>query len=471
MGRKLINAFLLLVIAGLLFVYYSAVSDLPGRLYTYEQLEYLSYNDSRSISQRAPALNYLPPDGMTGTAFDIPSINPSRESRVRANLKARYEEQQGVTVTIYDLEFQGEYLLVGPTSSAVEVELIFRFPDNLETLHDVRFTVDGVEPPDTVYTTDAISWHTTLLSDDTHRMHINYKANGANTFAYGLPRDQRSDLDVVVTVAGPAGSSVPRTSLPATDSSSASGSEAFTWNYTGLIANRDIQVSLPTRLSFVQRIAQLQDDFRMLAWLAPFLVGLFVTSLAGLFLLNGLHMRLEGYLLAGLGLALFYPLLTFTSGLIGILPAALLSWVVISGLLFAFVGLTVGWAKTWRPLGILLLIFAGFFSLGMLTPWRGLLLTGGGLLLLATLMWAYAHRPAKVLTPQPEHTDAADLPKANVRGHCVHCGLALEDAYTFCPGCGHDVRVIRRCDDCGQQQVVPSDGEPTYCVHCGSILI
>jgi hypothetical protein len=101
-----------------------------------------------------------------------------------------------------------------------------------------------------------------------------------------------------------------------------------------LIANRDIQLLLPTRLSFAQRIAQLQDEFRALAGLAPFLVGLFVACLAGLFSLSGLRFHLEGYLLAGLGLALFYPFLTFTSGMMGIIPAAIVTLVVVSGLLF-----------------------------------------------------------------------------------------------------------------------------------------
>lgn len=473
MTRKLINALLLLCIAGLLAAYFFTVNELPERVFTYEQQEYLAYNNNRAITQSAPALNFLPPDGMEGEVSNVLMAIPGGESRVRADLKARYEEQQGVTVTVYDLEFQGEYLLVGPASSAVEAELLFRFPDNLETLHDVRFEVDGEEPPDTVYTTHAISWRTTLLSNETHRVHISYKADGANMFTYGLPGDQRSDIDVAVTVAGLSGSSVPQTSLPVTETASTNDTETFTWKYTGLIANRNIQLSLPTHLSFAQRIADLQDGFRALARVAPFLVGLFVVCLAILFSLNGLHVRLEEYLLAGLGLALFYPLLTFSSGLIGILPAALVALVVVSGLLFGFLGLTAGWARTWRPLGILLLIFAGFFSLGMLAPWRGLLLTSGGFLLLVTFMLAYIRHLARAPAPVPEDTslpDSAELPQTAIHSYCMHCGQALEDAYTFCPGCGHDARTARRCDDCGHQQYAPRDIQPVYCVHCGSLL-
>jgi len=322
--------------------------------------------------------------------------------------------------------------------------------------------------PGAQYTTKAISWRTTLQSGETHQVDISYKASGAQNFTYGLPRSQRSSIDVVITVAGLSGSSVPRTSLPLTKNAPTGDGETFTWDYAGLIANRDIQLTLPSHLSFAQRIAELQDDFRTLAGMAPFLVGLFVACMAGLFFLNGLRVPLEGYLLAGLAMALFYPLLTFSSGLIGILPAVAVTLVVVSGLIFGFLGLVAGWAKTWRPLAVLLLIFAGFFSLAVLTPWRGLLWTSGGLLLLVTLMWAYIRRPA-ASGPEPEEA-APEPPETEDRSYCAYCGRELEEAYTFCPGCGHDVSAICRCDNCGSQQVIPSGTDPVYCVSCGSRL-
>lgn len=483
MVRKLINGLLLLGIAGLLRFYSFTVNELPERIYTPEQQAYLDYNNNRSIAQSAPTMNSIWPDDTTGEPLDMLTVNPSSESHVRANLKARYEEQQGITVTVYDLAFQGEYLLVGPASSAIEVELVFRFPDGLETLHDVRFAVDDVEPPGAVYTTRSISWRTTLLSGDTHRIDISYKADGANTFVYSLPRDQRSEIDVVITVAGLSGSSIPDSSLPATEHTSTDGRETFSWSYTGLIANRDIQLSLPTRLSFAQRIADLQDDFRTLARMAPFLVGLFVVCLAGLFFLNDVHMRLEGYLVAGLCLAFFYPLLTFTSGMIGIVLAAIVASVVVSGLLFGFLGPIAGWAKTWRPLSILLMIFVVFFSLGILTPWRDLLLTGGGLLLLVTFMWVYIRRYVRpsllsvsepgdgLADAQPASESPVELPETTIDSYCVHCGQALEDTYTFCPGCGHDSRTVQRCSYCDHHLYVPQEMEPAYCMHCGNRLV
>ena len=485
MGKILINGLMLLGILGLLLINFFTVNDLSGDIYTSAQKEFLSYNYNRTIAQSAPTLNFLSSGGM-GDLPGLFTLMPSGESRVQAILKARYEEQQGISVTVYDLEFQGQYKLTSPASSSATIELFFPFPGNLETLHDVRFLVDDVEPPNANYTTQGISWSTTLQGGEAHQITISYKANGANGFTYGLSHDQRSQINVVVTVSGLNGSSVPRTSLPTTKHTSADNSETFTWNYTGLIANRDIQLSLPTRLSFAQRIAQLQDDFRALAGIAPVLVGLFMMCLAGLFSLSGLHFRLEEYLLVGLGMALFFPLLTFTSGVIGVTPASVTTLIVVSGLLLAFLGHFVGWAKAWRSLSLLLLVFLGFFSLGMLTPWRGLLLTSGSLLLLGTFMWVYARRPpisSPVFISQSETvTDApaseadsqtvmeqnpAETLKTSVHAHCRHCGLSLEDTYRFCPSCGYDDQVVQRCSHCAHRQYVPPNITPVHCVECG----
>lgn len=482
MRKNLINGLLLLGIVALLFIYFLTVNNLPDRLYTSAQQEYLEYNFNRSIAQSAPTVNFLGGDTTGGGIANLGTLMPTGKSRVRAALNARYEEQQGVSVTVYDLDFQGQYQLTGPaTAPTATVELFFPFPSNLETLHNVRFLVDQEEPPDAGYTTRGISWRTTLERGEMHQIDISYQANGANSFAYGLSRDQRSQIDVVVTVAGLSGSSVPRTSLPTTKQTAADEGETFTWNYTGLIANRDIQLSLPTRLSFTQRIAEVQDDFLALAGLAPFLVGLFVICLMALFSLTSLRFQLEGYLLAGLGLALFYPLLTFTSGAIGILPAAILSLLIVSGLLVVFLGLALGWSKIWRPLGLLLVVFLGFFSLGLLTPWRGLALSAGSLLLLGTFMWVYARRPRPSPTPAvasvtPASEASYQPPVAETRpaprpAYCLHCGRALADTYHYCPNCGHDAQAIRRCSHCGHQQYLPPDVAPVYCVQCGQAFV
>ena len=507
-GRVLLNGLLLVGLVGLLFAYAVAVTDLPSRVYTSAQREVLRANIGRSISQAAPTWNIVQ---TASEGYATPTIFPGQESHVRAVLAARYEEQSGVSVTVYDLDFHGEYLLSPSDFATTVVELVFPFPANLDTLHEVRFTVDGEEPPDAQYTTQSISWCTVLRAGEEHRITISYQADGANSFAYGLHHNQRSDVDVDVTVSGLVGSEVPKTSLPLTASDLTDEGETFTWDYKDLIANRDIRLTLPARLSFAQRVARLQGDFRTLANLAPLLIGLFLASLAGVLHLSGVHLRLESYLLMGFGLALFYPLLTFLSALVNVAVAAVLALLLVSGLLLVFLSLAVGWPcgipgsrgsqsdlgpipHGWRRIrwsvGVLLVIFLGAFSLGVLTPWRGLLLTSGGLMLVATFMvhWAgWARRASTEPEPQPTPTPAeigpaseptmvnAEPPEAQANPepaglYCPYCARELADDYRFCPGCGHDTSSVRRCAACGHAQFVEADLAPAYCLHCGQVL-
>jgi hypothetical protein len=166
----------------------------------------------------------------------------------------------------------------------------------------------------------------------------------------------------------------------------------------------------------------------------------------------------------------------------------------------------VGWRQIrWRA-GLLLFTFLGVFSLGMLTPWRGLLLTGGGLLLLGIFMLLYARRPLEpepepglppvatvpepepdsapveaISEPEPDSAPVATLdpepaptPVEAVveppQHHCPYCARTLGDDYSFCPGCGHDTSQVHRCAACGQEQFIPAELEPAYCLSCGQVL-
>jgi double zinc ribbon protein len=479
-GTVIVNGMLLLVLVGLLAAYLMIVNDLPARVYTEVQQEYLAYNSRRSLSQVAPSWHVVLPGSDT-----VSTYLPGQDSRVRAKLKARYEEQDGVSATVYDLDFAAEYHLrhTGPMSTTVE--LFFPFPGNLETLHGVLLLVDGSEPPKAGYTTQGIGWQTVLAPGDERQIEIRYQADGANSFAYSLQHDLRTDIDVAVTVEGLVGSQIPRHALPASASDTTDGDEVWTWHYTGLIADRDILLGLPTRLSFAQRVAQLQSGFRALAGLSPLLVGLFLGSLAGVLYLSGVRLRLAVYLLAGCGMALFYPLLTFLSGMVDLVLAEGIAFLLVSALQITFLGLTVGWRRAGWRVGLLLVIFLGLFSLGMLTLWRGLLLSIGGVLLVGVFMLLYARRS---LPPEPEPSaepeqspgkdpgplsdDAADAPFLPVAEalHCPFCSRALAEDYGFCPGCGHDVDHIRRCPACGHRQSVSAGQDVVYCMRCGEAI-
>jgi len=496
-GSTLVSLLLLVGLLAVLVVYFIAVNDLPARIYTPVQQEFLSYNSRRSIVQAGPEMNLYDESGN----FSVPIMLPWEESHVRATLAARYQEQDGVSATIYDLDFRGEYLLSQPESAAAAVNLFFPFPANLDTLHQVRFLVDGEEPAGVEYSTQGISWRTELESGKELQIVITYRAEGANSFSYGLPRGQRANVDVMVSVENLVGSQSTQNHLRPTSSEASENSETFIWNYSDLIIDRDIRLELPTQLSFAQRLAQLQDEFRALAGLAPVLVMGFLAALFGVFYLSDLRLRPELYLLAGLGLALFYPLLTFLSGLMELAAAAVLAVALVAGLLLTFLGLAAGWRPVRWRLGLLLLVFLGFFSLGMLTPWHGLSLTAGGLVLVGLFMVLLARRPAQpdpelepdveyvaeklellddvslseeldveLAVSEPEPVMAEELAPEPAGFHCPFCGRQLDDEFSFCPACGRETRQLAECPSCESKQFVPAEQDTVHCLRCGESL-
>jgi hypothetical protein len=485
-------------------IYAIVVEDLPSRIFTPVQREFLSYNRRLTIVQEAPMLNLLEADGVI-----VPATLIVDEQTVRAILVGRYEERDRVSATVYDLDFRGEYLLAHSGSLNSLVEWFFPFPANLETLHDVRLLVDDREPLGVDYTTQGIRWTTQLDAGEERHVVISYRAEGASSFSYSLPRERRVDVDVTATVEGLVGSESTRGFLRPTSAKAFENGEFFSWTYENLIADRDIQLVLPVQLSFAQRVAQLQNEFRALSRLAPVLILAFVVALAALFHLSDVRPRYEVYLMAAFGLALFFPLLTFISGLVDIPVAAALSMALVFALLIAFLGRAGGGGSTRWRIGLLLVIFLGFFSIGTLTPWRGLSLTVGGALLLALFMLLFSQRPIRMersdqevpAFPSPEPPTAEDEPGPNedlpaveptldpeppeeeeqsefesgpaepTGPYCPFCGSALGEAYHYCPACGHKTDQIGACPTCGARQFVPAGQEAVHCLACGAAVV
>jgi hypothetical protein len=518
--RRLTSIGLLLVLCTLIVVYVIATSDL-AEIYTPDQQQALIVHSRMRLTQSAPVSNFY--RGFVGDELivleaseidtpDIAATMGATDCRVRATLDARHEQVEGFNITVYDLDFEGTYTLrytgAVPTTT---LELIFPFPTGLDTLNQVYFLVDGEEPSGVQYSLNNITWWTEMASGDEREVVVRYRARGVGSFRYALEHNRRlENLDVEITVHGLEGSEVPDESLPTTAFKDAENGGQFAWRYDALIADRDVQVELPTRMSFLQRVEQLREPMRRLALASSILVTLFVASLAGLHRLSGILLPLQHYLLAGLGFFLFYPALTFLSGVLELPLAAAVALFTVTGLLTAFLGRAIGWRRAWLPTLLLCAVFLGLFSLGAMSRWRGLFFTTGGLLLVGAFMLLVARqRPPE---PAIDETDSGESSKcsgdetgeaedstelasweeqlaiepsvgidaAEVSGttpappspppparYCPHCGGPLDEAFAFCPACGRDARSFRRCPACGTEHYVSSEAELSHCPACG----
>jgi hypothetical protein len=517
MVKRWLSSAALSVMLGILIITYIVVtSDLAAEIYTPDQQQALLVHRRLNLVQAAPVSNFY--RGHVGAdlvileadevdASGVAATMGATGCRVRATLNARYEEVEGLTTTVYDLDFEGTYTLrytgAVPTTT---LELIFPFPTGLDTLNQVYFLVDGEEPSGVQYSLGSITWWTEMASGDEREVVVRYRARGVGSFRYALEHNRRlENLDVEITVQGLSGSEVSDGSLPTTAFEGAGDGEQFAWRYDALIADRDVQVELPTRMSFLQRVEQLCEPMRRIALASPLLVTFFVASLAGLHRLGGIRLPLQHYLLAGLGFFLFYPTLTFLSGVFELPLAAAVALSIVTGLLISFLGRAIGWRRVWLQTLLLCAVFLGLFSLGAMSQLRGLLFTAGGLLLVGVFMMLVArHQPSK---PANDEADSGELSECSDDGaseaeeamevappeaqlatepaievtapeipatipmppsrYCPHCGGPLDEAFVFCPACGRDAKPFHRCPACGAEHYVSPEAKLDHCPACG----
>jgi hypothetical protein len=519
--RRLPSIVLLLVLGVLIVTYIVVTSDFAAEIYTHDQRQALLVHERLRLIQAAPVSNFY--RGYIGDELivleadeiDAPGVAATMgasDCRVRAVLNARYEQVEGFNTTVYDLDFEGTYTLrytgAVPTTT---LELIFPFPTGLDTLNQVYFLVDGDEPSGGQYNLNNITWWTEMASGDEREVVVRYRARGVGSFRYALEHNRRlENLDVENTVQGLSGSKVVDGSLPTTAFEDAEDGEQFAWHYDALIADRDVQVELPTRMSFLQRVEQLREPMRQLAVASPLLVALFVACLAGLHRLSGIKLSLQHYLLTGLGFFLFYPALTFLSGVLELSLAAAVALFVVTGLLISFLGRAIGWRRAWLQTLLLCAVFLGLFSLGAMSQLRGLLFTTGGLLLVGAFMLLVARRrplkpavgetdsgepsespgseagemeePTEVALPEDQPATEplvevnatetlATMPTPPIpmppSRYCPHCGGPLDEAFAFCPACGRDAKPFHRCPACGAEHYVSADVDLSHCPACG----
>lgn len=477
--RYLSNLVLLLVLGVLIAAYVLIVSDLQGEVYTADQQHALLVHDRLNLTQSTPLWNTYVWDEEAAAPI-LGATLGATDCRVRATLDARYEEVAGVTTTAYDLDFDAAYRLryAGPALTTT-LELVFPFPQGLDTLNQVYFLVDGEEPSDAQYNLSGITWRTEVEAGEEHEIVVRYCARGVGSFRYALDHDRRlENLDVEILVRGLTGSQLPDDSLPTTAVESAQDGEQFAWHYEALIADRDVQVTLPERPGFAQRVERLQGPLRRLSLAAPLLVVLFVACLAGMHRLSGVHLPFQHYLLAGIGFFLFYPALTFLCGVLDLAPAAGVALVAVTTLLLVFLARVAGWRRIWWQTLFLVIIFLGLFSLGAMGRWRGLLLTTGGLLLVGVFMQLIARqwsqRPPEA-EPVPQESPAVEpepeAEPAPPSRYCPHCGAPLDETFAFCPACGRDARLFRRCPACGSEHYIPPESDLGHCPTCGNQMM
>lgn len=494
-----------LILLGLIIAFVAVVGNLRTQVYTPSQRHFIEDNVYKNIAQRGVEVNFVAPAGAL-----MPASIGALDNHISVVLDVRYEDREGVTLTFYDLDFVGLYRIANTTqamhsetqagevsTSTITAELFFPFPGTVDMLHNVQFLVGGEEPADAQYSLQGIRWQTTLSPKEEREIEVRYKAKGVGSFAYSLDHNRRiRNLDAEIKVRGVSGTEVPNHALAPSAHTPSDDGDVFSWQYQGLIAEQDIAIELPARLSLSQKVEKMSPLFADLSFLAPALMVVFLACLGIALRVSEIRLRLEHYLLMGLGFFLFYPLLIFLASVLGLTAAAALSLLVIGGLVLAFLRKVESTPQPWIYAALLLVVFLGLFSLGLLTRWRGLLLTAGSILLVGFFMQLAtrlkAREPVSPSTPleegeptaieavpdvevEAETEEAAEkeepiahVTEATFEKFCPRCGRGLLPDYTFCPGCGHDEWAFLACQHCGRQHYATDRESLAFCPSCGA---
>ena len=131
---------LILILLGMMVGLIGLTVQLPRRVYTTEQQQWLSYNSTRRVNQLAPEVNYrlFVMDASGPTALPKPVAFGARESHITADMDVHYKDHEGATVTAYDLRFAATYLIVNPDAQhAITMEMNFPFPQTAAVLSEV----------------------------------------------------------------------------------------------------------------------------------------------------------------------------------------------------------------------------------------------------------------------------------------------------------------------------------------------
>jgi hypothetical protein len=487
---------LILILLGMMVGSIGLTSQLPRRVYTTEQQEWLALNNQLRVRQSAPEMNYSPFSALGDKSFVIPkpAALGARESHITADMNVRYKEKNGATVTAYDLRFAAAYLIANPDAQhPITLEMNFPFPLTAAVLSEVTFVVDGVEPPGVTFSMPGINWKAVLDPGQERKVEVRYRAEGVGSFAYDVPQSQRMrDFDLRVTIRGAHEITLPESALEPTERQNGDNETVLSWRYLNTLTNRNVQVELPARprLAFAQRVEQLGPFFLQLALAAPVLTALFLLLWLAFTRLESPRVAHEHTALLGIGFFLFYPLFIFLAAFVELSLAWALALIVAGALVVGFSVRLLGGRLATIYLIPLLIIFYGLLARGLTEPrYLGLMLVISSVMLLALAMWRLSNRKRPVIaTPAPVEEakpsalvqEEAPVEKAKPdvspvdddekdERYCGHCGQRIKGSFKFCPQCGQGTQVTRQCERCGLEYI-PSENAPSFCPACGNSL-
>lgn len=426
-----------------------------------------------------------PTEGRVTVPAGYPLQAPDRTD-VDIDLVVRYKEQEDVYLTTYDATFSGDYDFTNPnTEDPSRIVLTFPFPPNVNTLSRLTMTVNGKEATQTRTSMRGITWAGWFKPEESKTIHVEYEAQGIDDYSYAVDHDRLNKyFRLVANVTGVDELELPNDCLRLREKKKIADGFQLTWFHKGLVTNRDIMIDLPDRepeLTFAARLQKYADRFAVLCRVAPLFALLFIGAIGLSAWVGAPRLNAESHVLLALNFLLFFPLLIFLAGFTGVAVAFWISVGVIALLAVLYAWRTGGLGMLWRVV-VFTGVFLGLFSYAVLHErWTGLLLSAGGIAVVALFMLSHALWPPEPREPEspPDEDRSPDrlvpAPVGNPHppaegSFCAHCGTALGEGFRFCPSCAQPVHETTACAACGAEVCAACGREFKHCPACGAKL-
>jgi len=401
-------------------------------------------------------------------------------------LAVHYKKQEDVYLTTYDADFKGDYVFKNPNAKyPSRIVLTFPFAPNVNTLSNLKMTVNDKEATQTRTTMKGITWADWFKPGEAKTIHVEYDAQGIDEYGYAVDHDRlNKSFRLVATVAGVDELKLPNDCLRVEKQEKNKDGFKLTWYHQGLVTNRDIKIDLPDKepeLTLAARLQKYAGRFALLCRVAPIFALFFVGAMGLSGRVGAPKLSAESQVLLALNFLLFFPLVIFVASFTGVAAAFWIGLAVTALINALYAWRQAGVGMLWRVL-VFTAIFLGLFSYGILhARLTGLLLSAGGVAIVAFFMLSHGlwppephgkpEAPGEQQGPGVPAVAAAGNPPPKGRGSfCPYCGMVLGASFKFCPGCARPVHETIACKQCGAQVCGACGREFKYCPACGAGL-
>jgi hypothetical protein len=304
-------------------------------------------------------------------------VSSTREN-ILVKINVEYKKKGLITYNTYTVDFSGDYEFVNKGSEPEERFFTFKLPDNVIMFSNLKMSVNEklVEDDDI---SDGLNWSGILNPGEKSKINVQYSARGIDNWGYMLGKNiQHNNLDIdVIIVDGEA--VLWEKSLSPTKTEITDESEKFSWQFTQLITDRGIGISVKKAMNpFI--IA------KNLSFFAPLSFFLYLVSLITMLIIRRKELHPVHFIFIGASYFVFNLLLSYLVQYISIPIAFGVSFIVSFSLIVSFLWRILDLRFTFIENGIFLILFLLIYPISFFTLNRGLILVISGVIALGMLM-------------------------------------------------------------------------------------